>query len=143
MHRAKNLFSQILDFNNLYRAFLGASHGKRDRQEVREFEYHLETRLCEMRRELEARAYDWGVFRRFWIDDVDRHSNHAGAYVVDRHSNHVGAYVRPEDGAWQGQNVALPGRSVPGVRASLVGSVMKAIRRILPLQLGHTSGKTS
>jgi hypothetical protein len=54
MHREKNLLLEILDFNNLYRAFLGASHGKRDRQEVREFEYALETRLREMRRELEG-----------------------------------------------------------------------------------------
>ena len=41
MHREKNLFPRVVAFDNLYRAFLGASHGKREQPEVREFEYHL------------------------------------------------------------------------------------------------------
>jgi len=69
MHREKNLFVKIIAFDNLYRAFVGASHGKRDRPEVREFEYHLEPRLWEIRRRLEAGSYPWGAYRRFRITD--------------------------------------------------------------------------
>ena len=29
MHREKNLFGRVVDFTNLYRAFVGASRGKR------------------------------------------------------------------------------------------------------------------
>jgi hypothetical protein len=40
LHREKNLFPRVVDFGNLYRALRGASHGKREQPEVREFEYH-------------------------------------------------------------------------------------------------------
>ena len=72
MHREKNLFSRIVDVSSLYRAFVGASHGKRDRSEVREFEYHLETRLSEIRDELQTGVYRWGDLRHFWISDPKR-----------------------------------------------------------------------
>jgi|GEM_PF-5790792 len=45
MRRATNLFGDVVAFDNLHRSFLAASHGKRDRPEVRDFEYHLELRL--------------------------------------------------------------------------------------------------
>src|SRR2546427_12544876 len=72
MHREKNLFPRVIDFANLYRAFLGASAGKRDRPEVQEFEHHLESRLLEIRRDVEAGDYPWGPFRRFLIQDPKR-----------------------------------------------------------------------
>jgi len=80
MHRTKNLFTQVVDFNNLYRAFLGASHGKRDRPEVGEFEYHLETRLCEILEELHAGEYRWGAFHCFWIRDPKRREIRAAPF---------------------------------------------------------------
>ena len=80
MHREKNLFHRVVDFNNLYHAFLGASYGKRDRQEVREFEYHLETRLWEIRRDLEDGEYEWGFLRRFWIHDPKRREIRAAPF---------------------------------------------------------------
>lgn len=61
MRRENNLLSRVVDFNNLYRAFLAASHGKRERPEVREFEYHLETRLWEIRDTLAAGEYAWAL----------------------------------------------------------------------------------
>lgn len=94
MHREKHLLPRILAFDNLYRAFLGAAQGKRDRPEVREFEYHLEPRLWEIRRELEAGAYRWGAYRVFRITDPkrreiraapfrDRVVHHAACNVID------------------------------------------------------------
>jgi retron-type reverse transcriptase len=69
MRTEKNLFRRVVDFNNLYRAFLAASQGKRDRPEVYEFEYHLESRLWELHAELENASYRWGAFRRFFLRD--------------------------------------------------------------------------
>jgi RNA-directed DNA polymerase len=72
MHREKHLFTHVVDFNNLSSAFRSASHGKRDRPEVREFEYHLETRLLEIRRALLAGTHRWGAYREFLICDPKR-----------------------------------------------------------------------
>ncbi len=80
MHREKNLFPGIVAFDNLYRAFVGASRGKRDRPEVREFEYHLETRLWEIRDELEAGSYAWGRLRSFWVRDPKRREIRAAPF---------------------------------------------------------------
>ena len=80
MRREKNLFPAVVDFANMYRAFSGASHGKRERSEVREFEYHLETRLWEIRRELEGGAYAWGPFHRFWVNDPKRREIRAAPF---------------------------------------------------------------
>jgi len=49
-----------------------ASRGKRDQPEVQRFEYHLEERLWELKRELEAESYQWGGYRAFWIYDPKR-----------------------------------------------------------------------
>jgi len=80
MRRYKNLFARVVDFANLSRAFHAASHGKRDRPEVREFEYHLETRLWEIRGQLDAGTYRWGPFRRFYIRDPKRREIRAAPF---------------------------------------------------------------
>jgi len=80
MQREKNLFPRVVAFDNLYRAFGGASHGKRDRPEVREFEYHLETRLWEIREELAAGEYAWGPFHRFRVRDPKRREIRAAPF---------------------------------------------------------------
>lgn len=80
MRRENNLLARVVDFNNLYRAFLGASRGKRERPEVREFEYHLETRLWEIRDEMAVGEYAWGPFHRFWIHDPKRREIRAAPF---------------------------------------------------------------
>lgn len=80
MRREKNLFPRVVDFDNLYRAFLGASHGKREQPEVRAFEHHLETRLWAIREELERGAYAWGPFHRFWVRDPKRREIRAAPF---------------------------------------------------------------
>ena len=39
MRREKHLFERVVDFRNLYLAFVGASTGRRDRPRVAEFEH--------------------------------------------------------------------------------------------------------
>jgi len=80
MRSEKNLLAKVIAFDNLHRAFGGASHGKRDRPEVREFEYHLETRLFEIRDELAAGEYAWGPFHRFWVNDPKRREIRAAPF---------------------------------------------------------------
>jgi len=80
MRSEKNLLAKVIAFDNLARAFRGASHGKRDRPEMREFEYHLETRLWEIRDQLEAGEYAWGPFHRFWVRDPKRREIRAAPF---------------------------------------------------------------
>lgn len=80
MRREHELFERVLDFGNLCRAFAGASHGKRERPEVREFEYHLESRLWEIHDELGRGAYAWGPFHRFWVRDPKRREIRAAPF---------------------------------------------------------------
>ena len=47
---------------------------------MREFEYHLESRLWEIRRELESGAYAWGPFHRFWVNDPKRREIRAAPF---------------------------------------------------------------
>ena len=80
MRREKGLFARVIDFGNLYRAFMGASAGRRHRPAVPEFEHHLETRLWEIRREVEAGVYHWGLYRRFLIQDPKRREIRAAPF---------------------------------------------------------------
>ncbi|MGH7287026.1 MAG: hypothetical protein ACREI8_03300, partial [Myxococcota bacterium] len=61
--RRGHLFARVVHFANLERAFRRASVRKRDRPEVQEFEYQLESRLWKIRRQLEAGSYPWGAYR--------------------------------------------------------------------------------
>lgn len=72
MRREKRLFDRVSDFANLHRAFRGASRGKRDRPEIQAFEFHLESRFWQIRREVEAARYRWDAPRRFLIYDPKR-----------------------------------------------------------------------
>ncbi len=80
MRREKHLFERVVDFGNLYLAFLGASAGRRHRPAVPEFEHELETRLWEMHREVEAGTYRWGAYRRFFINDPKRRAIRAAPF---------------------------------------------------------------
>lgn len=88
MRREKDLLRNVIELENLYRAFLRASARKRHRRAVREFEFHLETRLREIRREVEAGAYRWGPYRRFLICDPKRREIRA-APLRDRVLHHA------------------------------------------------------
>ena len=59
---------------------MGASAGRRHRPAVPEFEHHLETRLWEIRRDVEAGVYHWGLYRRFLIQDPKRREIRAAPF---------------------------------------------------------------
>ena len=80
MRRAKALFARVIDLAALERAFRRASAGKRHQAEVQAFEHHLETRLCEIRREVDAGAYRWGTYRRFLIRDPQQREIRAAPF---------------------------------------------------------------
>ena len=63
------LMDQIADFENLYAAFRKARRGKRLREEVAAFEYHLEGHLLRLRDALRQGTYRPGPYRRFTIAD--------------------------------------------------------------------------
>jgi len=67
LHR--NLFPQVCSFENLHRAAREARRGKRDREEVAEFEYDAEKNLLELQAELLDGGYRPGPYRHFWIRD--------------------------------------------------------------------------
>jgi len=92
MKTYKNLFERITDFNNLYRAFVETSRGKRHQAQVQRFEYHLEERLWEIKRELEEERYRWGRYRSFWIYDPKKRPIKKGrlAFVILAHPLLVG-----------------------------------------------------
>jgi len=116
MRRERNLFAKVITFDNLRRAFIGASRGKRDRPEVRRFAYHLELELWRIRRELEAGAYEWGAYRRFWITDPKRREIRAAPFRdrVVHHAlyNVIDPVLRR--GFIADSYACLPGRGVHG-----------------------------
>ena len=65
----RNLFPRILSFSNLLAAARRAQKGKRYRPDVLAFHANLEPELFRLQRELEARSYAPGPYRRFHIRD--------------------------------------------------------------------------
>jgi retron-type reverse transcriptase len=63
----KNLYPQICDFTNLYRAYRAAARGKRGRPDVAAFEFDLESNLLRLREELLDRTYRPGSYRHFTV----------------------------------------------------------------------------
>jgi RNA-directed DNA polymerase len=70
--RFDNLYSQIIDFENLWYAYRAAAKGKRCKDAVARFSFHLEERLLELESELAARRYRPGPYRSFLIRDPKR-----------------------------------------------------------------------
>ena len=67
MKTYRNLYPQIISFENLYHAFRKARKGKRDRKEVASFELDLEPHLFRLQEELAAHTYTPGPYRNFYI----------------------------------------------------------------------------
>jgi len=63
----RNLYAQIIEFENLYLAFRKARKGKRDRAEVAAFEMDLEANLFQLQEELATRTYTPGAYRNFYV----------------------------------------------------------------------------
>lgn len=89
-----NLFCQVVDFENLHRAYLRARAGKRHRGEVMRFEQDLEGNLIHLQNELIAGTYKTGEYRLFNVYEPklrqvaalpfrDRVAQHALVAVVE------------------------------------------------------------
>ncbi len=67
MKRFSNLYPQITDFSNLLFSARQAQRSKRFRPNVLEFNYHLETELIQLQRELLDKTYQPGNYRTFHL----------------------------------------------------------------------------
>jgi retron-type reverse transcriptase len=65
MKRCGNLYPQIIEFENLLLATRQAQRGKRFRDNVLDFNYHLETELIRLQKELTNKNYQPGAYRTF------------------------------------------------------------------------------
>jgi retron-type reverse transcriptase len=64
-----DLFSQIVDFENLHAAYLDARVCKRYRSSILKFGYQLEENLLALRSELTHKTYRHGGYREFVVTD--------------------------------------------------------------------------
>ena len=67
MKRYSGLYNQIIPFNNLYLASQKAFRGKKDKERVSLFYFHLETELLKLERELKNETYQLSPYRLFTI----------------------------------------------------------------------------
>jgi retron-type reverse transcriptase len=67
MKRYGNLYSQIINFENILLASRQAQKGKRFRDNVLDFNYHLETELIRLQKQLTDKTYQPGDYRTFHL----------------------------------------------------------------------------
>ena len=70
--RIGNLYNQIVDFDNIWGAYLDASKGKRFSFEVAQFSSRLEAHLPRIHQELENQSWDSGKARQFVVMEPKR-----------------------------------------------------------------------
>lgn len=64
-----DLYDRLASFEHLLLAYRKAARGKRSREDVASFDYHLEGQLLWLRNELRAETYRPGPYRRYQIRD--------------------------------------------------------------------------
>lgn len=67
MKTIKNLFENVVDFENLYQAWESARKGKRYREEIMAFSANLESNLIEIQNHLMYGSYRVGRYRPFYV----------------------------------------------------------------------------
>jgi len=67
MKRYGNLYPEIIDFENVLLASRQAQKGKRFRDNVLDFNYHLETELIRLQQQLTDKSYQPGAYRTFHL----------------------------------------------------------------------------
>lgn len=68
----RNLYPQVTDFENLYRAYRAARRGKRGKESVAAFERRQEEELLGLQDELIAKTYQPGAYYSFYIHEPKR-----------------------------------------------------------------------
>jgi RNA-directed DNA polymerase len=72
MKSYKNLYHKIISFPNLYYAYRRARKGKREQQDIANFEFKLERNLLKLGEELASFAYKPGSYKNFYISEPKR-----------------------------------------------------------------------
>ncbi len=72
MKKYTDLYWRICEFENLQRAWRAARRGKRDKQQVVEFEFEAESQLIRLRDELVSKTYQPGAYTNFHLEDRKR-----------------------------------------------------------------------
>lgn len=72
MKTYKHLYPQVYDFQNLQKAYRDARRGKRDKQQVFQFEFNAESELIRLQDELQAKTYTPGPYTNFRLNDSKR-----------------------------------------------------------------------
>ena len=72
MKTHRNLYPQVCDWDNLYRAYRKARKGKRGRPPAATFEYYLEDNLVHLHEELVEKTYTPGAYTSFYIHEPKR-----------------------------------------------------------------------
>ncbi len=67
MKRYGNLYPEIINFENILLASRQAQKGKRFRDNVLDFNYHLETELIRLQQQLTDKSYQPGAYRTFHL----------------------------------------------------------------------------
>jgi len=80
MKRHGNLWTEIIDFENLLTAARQAQRGKRFRENVLEFNYNLERELPKLKTELENKTYQPEAYHTFEIVEPKRRMISAAPY---------------------------------------------------------------
>jgi retron-type reverse transcriptase len=80
MKAYNNLFTSVVDYENLYNAYVKAKRGKRYRIEALRFKENLEENLIELQNELIWNMYTPLPYRQFWVSDPKRRLISAPAF---------------------------------------------------------------
>ncbi|GAB4351487.1 MAG: hypothetical protein Fur0042_19790 [Cyanophyceae cyanobacterium] len=80
MKRYGNLWPHIIDFENLLSAARKAQKGKRFRDNVLDFNYHLEANLLTLQHQLQTKTYQPGAYRTFLVMEPKRRTISAAPY---------------------------------------------------------------
>lgn len=84
----KNIYNKITEFQNLWLASRKARRGKRQKNEVLEFEYNLEENLFHIKEQLENESYNFGKYYHFTIKEPRDREIYAAPYT-DRVVHHA------------------------------------------------------
>lgn len=100
MKTYRNLYPQIISFENLYLAYRKARRGKRDQPEVAAFELDLEANLFQLQEELANHTYAPGAYRNFYLRERKLRLISAAPFA-DRVVHH--ALCRVIEPIWEGR----------------------------------------